>query len=398
MGDYIFPGAVHTRFNHCLGCSYTASQISKKIGLKEEDRQLVMIACLLHDIGHGPFSHTFEDLFANKMIRHEDWTPFFLNDYRTDDFFKSYNQKNPKYPLSPENFQNIADMIMHRTTKNSLLADIVSSQLDADRLDYLLRDSHFCGVQYGQYDFRWMLNCMTIIQSERGSRLGLTHKGIGVVEHYLMARRLMIQNIYQHHKKLAFEYFLIKLLSDLAEHLDTFIPFQLIKDSRLGKFLGEVNRFNSGNKDKKTFLENNYATYKELCDYDVFAVIKTLAEMREVHPCIEIAKRLQTRCMPKIIRVNPENAAQILTKIEDFKNKNHIADWQLAFITIPHQSYTLSEDPILIMNENNKVKPLNEMSMMINALGDQFEEIAFFAIDKILFENKALQKILFDRN
>jgi len=63
MGDYIFPGAVHTRFNHCIGCCYIAGQIAHKIGLGEEDRQLVMIACLLHDIGHGPFSHAFEDIF-----------------------------------------------------------------------------------------------------------------------------------------------------------------------------------------------------------------------------------------------------------------------------------------------------------------------------------------------
>ncbi len=396
MGDYIFPGAVHTRFNHCLGCSYTGSQISKKIGLPEADRQLVMIACLLHDIGHGPFSHTFEDLFVNKAIRHEDWTPFFLEDYRTDQFFDRYNKINPKYPMTEDNFEEIGNMIMHRSTRNPLLSDIVSSQLDADRLDYLLRDSHFCGVQYGQYDFRWMLNCMTIIQSDKGSRLGLTHKGIGVVEHYLMARRLMIQNIYQHQKKLAFEYFLIKLLSTLSEHLETFKPFQPIKNSRLGNFLCEVNRFNSNKMDKKSFLEKNYTIYKELCDYDVFSVIKLLAEMPEKHSCIDIAKRLQTRCMPKIIRLDHKNLPKILEKIDHFKNKKTIEDWQIAFIRIPHQSYAISHDPILIINEKGVIKPLNEISFMINAIGDQSEEIAFLSIDKNIYEDKELQNILFD--
>src|SRR5579863_8652321 len=91
MGDFIFPGAVHTRFNHCLGCCYIGSQIAHKIELSEEERQLGMIACLLHDIGHGPFSHTFEDLFYKKLIRHEDWTPFFLADYRSKEFFTYYN-------------------------------------------------------------------------------------------------------------------------------------------------------------------------------------------------------------------------------------------------------------------------------------------------------------------
>src|SRR5215467_929180 len=135
MGDFIFPGAVHTRFNHSLGCSYVAGQIAHKIGLSNEERQLVMLACLLHDIGHGPFSHTFEDLFLKKRIHHEAWTPFFLKEYRTDDFFNRYNALNKDYPLSEKKFLQIEEMIMHRATVKPLLADIVSSQLDADRLD-----------------------------------------------------------------------------------------------------------------------------------------------------------------------------------------------------------------------------------------------------------------------
>src|SRR5476649_2227897 len=108
-------------------------------------------------------------------------------------------------------------MIMHRAPKRRVLADIVSSQMDADRLDYLLRDSHFCGVSYGQFDFRWLLHCMAIVNAKQGERLGITHKGIGVVEHYLMARRLMIRNIYFLQKKLALEYLLIQLLILIAE-------------------------------------------------------------------------------------------------------------------------------------------------------------------------------------
>ncbi len=92
LGDLIFPGAVHTRFNHCIGCCYVGSQIAKKIGLNDADRQLVMIACLLHDIGHGPFSHAFEGIFTKKTIRHEAWTKNFLAAYATDEFFEHYNK------------------------------------------------------------------------------------------------------------------------------------------------------------------------------------------------------------------------------------------------------------------------------------------------------------------
>ena len=146
----IFPGAVHSRFNHCLGCCHIASQIAHKVGLTNEERQLVMIACLLHDIGHGPFSHAFEGIFQDKFIRHEDWTPYFLADYATEEFFSDYNQRNKEHPLNNEKFQEIGNMIMHKPVKKRVLADVVSSQLDADRLDYLLGDSQFCGVSYGE--------------------------------------------------------------------------------------------------------------------------------------------------------------------------------------------------------------------------------------------------------
>src|SRR3990167_9614486 len=126
-------------FNDCVGCCYVGSQIARKIGLNDEDKQLVMIACLLHDIGHGPFSHAFEGVFHKSIIRHELWTRHFLAEYETDEFFTLYNDLNPRAQLNKEKFRIIADIIMNKPVKKHVLADIVSSQLDADRLDYLLR-------------------------------------------------------------------------------------------------------------------------------------------------------------------------------------------------------------------------------------------------------------------
>lgn len=400
MGDFIFPGAVHTRFNHCLGCCYVASEIAHKIGLAEEERQLVMIACLLHDIGHGPFSHAFEDIFHQKLIRHEAWTPFFLKEYRTKEFFADYNQHNPRYHLTDEKFTLIEEMIMHRSPTKRVLADIVSSQLDADRLDYLLRDSHFCGVTYGEFDFRWMLYCMTIVDSKQGERLGITHKGIGIVEHYLMARRLMMRNIYHSQKKLGLEFFLIQLLRNLSESLEKTPIFSEIKTTRLGKFLSEANRFNqevatekNPDKLKTAFLEQNYSNYKELCDYDVFATIKLLSAMDDTHPAIQIAKRIQHRCMPKIVRLDQIEVSSIRDLIDEFKSahKNQIQDWQINLIKTPHQSYNVTDDPILVVNENGELKPINEISLMINAISDKHEHTTFLCIDEKIFSNESVQ-------
>jgi uncharacterized protein len=403
MGDFIFPGAVHTRFNHCLGCSYVASQIAHRIGLAEEERQLVIIACLLHDIGHGPFSHTFEDIFHKKMIRHEAWTPFFLAEYRSTEFFSLYNKRNPRHHLTEEKFQLIEDMIMHNSSTKRLLADIVSSQLDSDRLDYLLRDSHFCGVTYGEFDFRWMLNCMTIVTSKQGERLGITHKGIGVVEHYLMARRLMTRNIYHYQKKLALEYFLIKLLTSLAESLNDYKPYAEIKSTRLGKFLLNANAFNHEIKNcnntevlKQQFLTENYSNYKELCDYDVFAVMKQLAATHDNHASAQLARRLQFRHMPKVIRLENKDIKTAEEVLNDFKliHKNTIQDWQIALIKSPHQSYSVEEDPILVVNEQGKVRPINEMSVMIDAISDKYEHTAFVCIDREVLEDKKIKALM----
>lgn len=402
MADFIFPGAVHTRFNHCIGCSYVASQIAHKIGLAEEERQLVVIACLLHDIGHGPFSHTFEDIFHQKLIRHEAWTPFFLNTYRTQAFFDAYNQRNPRHHLTEEKFLLIEEMIMHKSPKKRVVADIVSSQLDADRLDYLLRDSHFCGVTYGEFDFRWMLNCMAIVESPNGERLGITHKGIGVVEHYLMARRLMTRNIYHYQKKLALEFFLIKLLAKLAESLADYAPYKAIKTTRLGQFLLQANAFNQAAQStnnvgtlKQAFLEQNFANYQELCDYDVFAIIKQLAAMDDNHAATQIARRLHHRQMPKIVRLDNMDIQIAEQTLTEFKQSHRdIQDWQLNVIKSPHQSYTIDEDPILVVNEQNIVKPINEMSLMINAISDKYENTAFLCIDNTIFSDKRIASVI----
>ncbi|HSW69932.1 MAG TPA: HD domain-containing protein [Gammaproteobacteria bacterium] len=403
MGDFVFPGAVHTRFNHCLGCCFTARQITHKVGLAEEEKQLVMIACLLHDIGHGPFSHTFEDVFYKKLIRHEAWTPFFLADYRTEEFFNEYNRRNPRQHLTEEKFMLIENMIMHKAHGKHVLADIVSSQLDADRLDYLLRDSHFCGVEYGTYDFRWMLNCMVIVNTEQGERLGLTHKGIGVVEQYLLARRLMTRNIYHHQKKLALEFFLIQLLRSLAETVETYAPYAEIKTTRLGKFLLAVNQFNqkaskTKNIDslKQDFLKENYDNYKELSDYDLFIIIKMLAHMNDAHAAAQIAKRLHNRHMPKIVRLDYADWDEIENKIASFKHthKNSIQNWQFDLIKTPHQAYSVEDDPILIANEQGMARPLNQISHLINAISDRAEHTAFLCVDKVIAEESDVVNFL----
>lgn len=391
MGDMIFPGAVHTRFNHCWGACYIASQISQKISLKDEIKQLVMIAALLHDIGHGPLSHTFEDLFQDRLIRHEDWTPFFLEDYTTKEFFQGYNALNPDYPLDNKNFSRVRAMIMHES--NEMIADIVSSQLDADRLDYLLRDSHFCGVRYGTFDFSWMLHCLLVIETANGKRLGITEKGIGVVEHYLMARRLMLRNIYHLPKKLAYEALLVHFLVEMSQEKN---HDSNLKEMPLMRFLSALQQFNKSPQRKKIkaqFLQDHYKDYRLLTDDDVLSLIRRIAH-QPAHALNELARRIAHRQMPEYFRLQHSSQKDAEEALIRFKSSHpEIDNWQMGFIKAPQRSY-ICDEPIYVKGPRGDVKVLNELSLMVKDLAKLKEAFCFIYVDAPLMEKKEVRSFI----
>lgn len=392
MADLVFPGAVHTRFNHALGCCYIASQITSKLHLPEAERKIVMLACLLHDIGHGPFSHAFEGIFHNQVIRHEDWTPLFLKDYLRPEFLKKFQAYNQNQSITKDEFTTIKNLIMHKETDKKLLADIVSSQLDADRLDYLRRDSHFCGVTYGEYDFRWLLHCLSIVPNEFGEqRLGITIKGVGVVEQYFMARRLMTRNVYFNGKKYAAEFLLTSFLKHLAHSIGYDNEFPEVREKNLARFLLAVTELNQqihanhfSKKLKRDFLINNYALYKKLCDYDIFSMIRYFAGLKKKHAVVDIAERLYSRQLPHVLPIDEKLLPRAEELIANLKSDKRIAPWQCCLIDLPHQSYQASQDPILIINKIGHVQNIHDNSLVLSGLSDKFENARVLLIDREL--------------
>ena len=198
LAELIFPTAVHNRFSHCLGTAYIACRMSDKLGLTGDDKRYAMIGALFHDIGHGPFSHAFESFLVNKnekKVKHEGWTESFLRE------FEDVLEK------SRLNYKIISGLIQKKekiaggNVNYYLIRDIITSQVDADRLDYLLRDAHFCGVPYGNPDIDWIIEHATRIdETEQPPRLGFLKKGWHAVEHFLLCRRIMTQNICYHNK------------------------------------------------------------------------------------------------------------------------------------------------------------------------------------------------------
>lgn len=403
LADFTFPGAVYTRFNHVLGCAYVGSQIANNIGLCNEDKQLVILACLLHDIGHGPFSHAFEGLFTYRCINHEEWTPYFLQEFAQEGFLQEYNQLNPDYPLDKTKIEKIQQMIMHEYTENKLLSDIVSSQIDADRFDYLLRDSHFCGVKYGEFDLLWMLHCLTPVKTAEGFRLGITHKGVGVVEHYLLARWLMIRNIYHHPKKIAVENLLIKFMTKLAEQIPTADFLACYRETNIGKLLVAANLFNQKHKDQKPnsqavsqFIAENFDLYKSLCDFHVISIAEELSKLDLNDDIVKLASCLRLRQIPVILPLRLTQIDDVQVLIDKFKSQfqDQINDWQVEIISTPQLCYSENNDPILVKDKEGHVSRINDISHVVSALSDRYEHACALFIDKELSKTQIAQDFL----
>ncbi len=183
-----FHGAESSRFTHSLGVFHLARRSINHLtyfdpGLKNY-KFILYGAALLHDLGHGPLSHTSEEIFK---INHESWTAKLINS--SEEITKILN----KY--GKENAKKISDLIQSRKTEKKLIISLISSQLDCDRLDYLMRDSYSTGARYGQLDIDRIISAMTIAPD---GDLAIQPKGIMAVEHYLVIRNLMYRSVYNH--------------------------------------------------------------------------------------------------------------------------------------------------------------------------------------------------------
>jgi len=196
----VYPGANHTRFEHSLGAMHLASLLSRQLDLSKDDTLLVCTAALLHDIGHGPFSHASEKLRAEYgPFSHDDIAPFLIMPEVSD--ILDENGTDPK---------EIAGIVAghHR------LAEVIHGDLDVDRMDYLLRDAHYTGVPYGNLDAGRLIQSLVFT----GDGLAIKESGIAAAESLLIARTLMGPSVYYHHVgRIAEEMFLLAGRSHFAD-------------------------------------------------------------------------------------------------------------------------------------------------------------------------------------
>ena len=189
LASLAYPGADHSRYSHSLGVFETARKILARLGrevcVEEPVRTTCLAAALLHDLGHGPFSHVFERVSG---VHHEGLTRRLILDPDSE-----VHHALIRHDVSlPE---RVVDLL-HCGGSKSFVCDVLSSQLDADRLDYLLRDNLMTGSRYGRYDLAWLLASMTL--DPAGTRLCVAAKGVSAVEAYVQARYHMYRHVYFH--------------------------------------------------------------------------------------------------------------------------------------------------------------------------------------------------------
>ncbi len=268
MTYLVYPGAEHTRFQHSLGVMHLASNLFDRIvtknGLESKwgkekvrrYRQLLRLYALLHDIGHAPFSHAGEDEEGGLFPEGTDHESYTVRIIGETEIRERVDEAGKEYGISAD---GLIDLIEGRLTdpQTHLLRQLMSSELDVDKMDYLLRDSHYCGVAYGLFDLPRLEDSLTI-QDEAGvCRLAVEEGGLHVVEAFILARYYMFAQVYFHRTRRILDYMLRRFLGDVLpdgkfpEVIDEYLAWddlqvmQLIRDvvsqktSKWGRALAE---------------------------------------------------------------------------------------------------------------------------------------------------------------
>jgi hypothetical protein len=349
LSHYVYPGALHTRFQHALGATHLMCRAidtlkSKNISISEEEYEAVCIAILSHDIGHGPFSHALEHSLAN--VNHEKISLVIME--------KIGKELNRDFSLAIEIFTG--------KYKRQFLHQLVSGQIDVDRMDYLTRDSFFSGVAEGIIGYDRIITMMNVVEDE----LVIEEKGIYSIEKFLMARRLMYWQVYLHKTVIAAEVMLISILKR-ARYL-SMKGIDIASSEELNYF------FSLESKNPKIVNDPNFlSNYVLLDDMDILWMIKKSVNHEDI-VFRNLCRRLLERKLLKVFIDNESNQVKYQQLKSDFKAKYQLADEDLSYFFEQKKEtvkqYDTSEGEIKILMKSGRVAPYSEINPTISALAE----------------------------
>ena len=343
----VYPGAHHTRFHHAIGSLHLMNMAINQIKEKGHDitsseSEALKIAILLHDIGHGPFSHALENSIASD-ISHEQLSYLFMS--RLNEEFDG------KLSLAIKIFTN--------NYQKKFLHQLVSSQLDMDRLDYLKRDSFFTGVTEGNIGTERIINMLDVVDD----KLVIEEKGIYSIEKFIIARRLMYWQVYFHKTVVSAENMLIKVLRRAKELINNNV--QLYSSNSLSVFL--KNDYSTLDFKNNPKLLNDFA---DLDDLDIYFSLKKWKDNSDLI-LSELSKMILNRKLLKIIVQNHEfkkdeikiHLNKIMKKYDISKNQ---AEYFVFYDTVVNNAYDISKDNINILMKTGEIKDITSASDQFN--------------------------------
>ena len=337
----VYPTAEHSRFSHSIGVYEVCRRMINEVddlnnAISDYDKTVVLLAALLHDVGHGPFSHTFE---AVSKISHEKYTEMIiLGDSEINQVLKRVGK----------DFPEIVASVINHSHKNKLLSQIVSSQLDADRMDYLLRDAYFTGTSYGSFDLNRILRTMKV----KDEKLVVKESGVHAVEDYIMARYHMYWNVYFHPVARSYEAILTSLFKRMWDLKDS----ELMDDYPL----------------LKDFLNEDSPNIKSHFKLDEALMLYFFNKMQYSKDRIlsDLSQRLLNRDLFGYQDIlNKKQEEKIIAKalVKGYDPKYYISKDKLG--KTPYSPYGKdSSSLIYILDKNDKVVELSEVSEIVSAI------------------------------
>lgn len=257
MTNLVYHGAEHTRFGHSLGVMHLVTKAFRSVVNKNPEflsekkvnwyEQILRIIALTHDLGHTPFSHASEKVFSGKL-KHEDFTEKIIKetciaDYINEIGLEYVRKYGENYNITPELICNIySGKDAGENSEFVFLNSFMDSELDCDKMDYLLRDSLYCGVNYGKFDLERLISCLTVYCQDGIPRLAIEHGGVQAFEEFVLARYFMFVQVYFHRTRRYFDIIFAKALEKVLpngtypDSIDEYIKWD---DSRVMQLMKE---------------------------------------------------------------------------------------------------------------------------------------------------------------
>lgn len=366
-----YPGADHTRFSHSVGAAHVMTRFLRRLRDLERDlpewqrvnrerAEVALAAALLHDLGHGPFSHLFEEAWSEGPS-HEDWTTRILLDPESE-VHRVLRARDPDLPMR-------VNQLVHGQNEITYLANIVSGTFDVDRCDYLLRDAHFTGVGYGRFDLDWLLRSLRFGTCNEDCAPGLAvdgPKGLPAIESFILARLFMFQQVYFHKASRASEWMLAKLLARVKYLiLDGRVP------SSTPSALEHLSRYNDA----------PLGDYLDLDDALLWQAVR--AYRSDPDPRLsDLAQRLFERRLYKTYelfgeQLNPEWRALALQKVRDVaKRAGYDPDWCVGLDVATDTPFEDAESTLSVLFPNGHQRAPGEVSLLLRRIsGEAIERV-----------------------